>query len=108
MRDLPGYARGKSMATVDVEDVPLTGPKAHRLADMAGIHMDLNWTVEACARLIQGSQQPQPDIVTDAIHDAALIRYGRCFRGGKRNAFQIPNDWLPARLKQTHDSTICA
>jgi hypothetical protein len=40
-----------------------------------------------------------------ALHDAALIRYARCFKAGRRDAFQITDDWLkglPPRLRQAH------
>lgn len=93
-------------AIVDTDDVPLTGPKARRLGDMAGIHLDLRWTAGACAQLIRRVQSQRPDLTgNNALHDAAIIRYGRCFKKGRRNAFQIPEEWvkvLPANLERTH------
>lgn len=94
------------MAVVDDNPVRLTGPKTHRLADMAGVLMDLRKTVAITAQLSRRSEEKQSDmLILEALQDSALIHYGRCFGGGLRTAFLIPKVWindLPAELRQAH------
>jgi hypothetical protein len=89
--------------------VKLTGPETHRLADMAGVQMDLRTVAATCAKLgrkIEREREERMDmLVAEAMQAHALIRYGRCFRGGVRTAFLIPAEWigeLPADLHQAH------
>jgi len=94
------------MSTVDTENVPITGPTAQRLADLVGVDRDLLWVAKACTELCaRDSLVPRDEIALQGIHDAALIRYGRCFKEGKRKAFQIPAQWiadLPEELQRVH------
>jgi len=89
-----------------VLDVKLTDPEAHRLADMAGVHQDLRMVAATAAQLSRRREQKAPDMhVLEAMQDLALIRYGRCYKGGVRDAFPIPQEWidaLPAKLRQAH------
>jgi hypothetical protein len=77
--------------------VKLTGEDTHRLADMAGVQMDLR-SVAAIVYQLKRRYRPDEDrpdfLLLSCMQDAALIRYGRCFRGGVRTAFIIPEDWL--------------
>ena len=89
--------------------VKLIGAETYRLADMAGVQMDLRTVAATCAqlsrRLEREREQRRDWLVAEAIQAHALIRYGRCFRGGVRTAFLIPPEWieeLPADLRQAH------
>lgn len=89
--------------------VRITGQETRRLADMAGVHMDLRTVTGTCAqlgrKLEREGEQRLDMLVAEAMQSHALIRYGRCFRGGVRTAFFIPADWieeLPAELRQAH------
>jgi hypothetical protein len=98
------------VAVVHTSKVPLTGPTAHRLADLTGVERDLQWVIAACAELVRkDSRYAKDDLAREALHDAALIRYGRCFKEGRRDAFQIPRSWideLPAELRATHEEAL--
>jgi len=87
-------------------DVKLTDSAAHRLADMAGVHQDLRMVAATAAQLSRRREDKAPDMhVLEAMQDLALIRYGRCYKGGVRDAFPIPQEWidaLPAELRQAH------
>jgi hypothetical protein len=68
--------------------------------------MDLR-TVTATAAQLQRKQAREDDrlLELEAMQAHALIRYGRCFRGGVRTAFLVPDDWieaLPPELRQAH------
>lgn len=89
--------------------VKLTGPETHRLADMAGVHTDLRTVAATCAQLgrrLEREHEERRDwLVADAMQSHALIRYGRCFRGGVRTEFLIPQAWidgLAPELRQAH------
>lgn len=86
--------------------VKLTGQKTHRLADMAGVLIDLRMTAGTTAQLSRRSKQERFDmLVLEAMQDSALIHYGRCFIGGIRTAFLIPRAWisdLQPDLRQGH------
>lgn len=91
---------------IDEHPVKLTGPETYRLADIAGVHMDLR-TVAGTAAQLSRKRDREPDAMLEleAMQAHALIRYGRCFRGGVRTAFLIPQAWieaLPAELRQGH------
>jgi hypothetical protein len=93
------------MPVIDDYPVKLTGPETHRLADLAGVHMDLRWTSGTCAQLGRRIEQKVDDRSHEAMHDAAIIRYARCFSGGKRTAFLVPPEWisdLPPELHEMH------
>jgi hypothetical protein len=88
--------------------VKLTGPETHRLADMAGVHMDLR-TVAATAKVLdrkRGSDSIRDNFLElEALQSHALTRYGRSFNSGVRTAFIIPPEWitnLPAELCEAH------
>src|SRR6202008_1016656 len=85
-------------------NVPLDGPTAHRLADLVGIERDLRWTARACEILARRADRHENVLIfLEGLHDAALIRYGRCFKEGRRTAFRIPKGWieeLPAHLRE--------
>jgi len=89
-----------------VIDVKLTGPEADRLADMAGVHQDLRMVAATAAQLSRRLQAKAPDMhVLEAMHDLAIIRYGRCYKSGVRDAFPIPQKWIGAlsgQLRQAH------
>ena len=91
---------------VDHYKVQLTGSETYRLADMAGVHMDLRMTAATTAQLSCRNEQDQPDgLICQAMLDSALIRYGRCFKGGVRTEFAIPQAWidhLQPDLRQAH------
>ena len=79
------------MAVVDDYPVKLTGPETHRLADMAGVLIDLRMTAGRAAQLARRREKDLNEmLVLEAMQDSALIHYGRCYRGGKRTAFLIP------------------
>jgi hypothetical protein len=92
-------------------EAKLLGARFHRLADMAGVRWDLNWCAEVCA-LLDSRQywKKLPGVeVIEALHDTLFIRYARCFKGGVRTAFRIPNAWiadLPATLRDWHHHAI--
>jgi len=94
------------MAVVDDYPVKLTGPETYRLADMAGVLIDLRMTSGTAAQLSRRREEKNPDmLVLEAMQDSALIHYGRCYSGGIRTAFLIPQEWiddLPADLRQAH------
>jgi hypothetical protein len=101
----PGVDCPPKMSTTDYP-VKLTGPDTYRLADMAGVHMDLRTVTGTCAQL-QRKVQRESDAMLEleAMQAFALIRYGRCFKGGVRTAFLIPPEWiaaLPAELRHAH------
>jgi len=95
------------MPTADYP-VKLTGPETHRLADMAGVQMDLRTVAGTTAQLTRMLERDGPRADTlkaEAMQSHALIRYGRCFRGGVRTAFLVPQEWidaLPADLRDGH------
>lgn len=84
----------------------LTGPETHRLADMAGVHMDLRTVAATSAQMARTVQREQgTTLELEAMQTHALVRYGRCFRGGVRAAFLIPQSWideLDPDLRQGH------
>lgn len=77
---------------------------------MAGVQRDLRWTAAACAQIKRRARQRDYDsIAIEALHDAALSRYGRCFKKGRRDAFHIPRQWiteLPDSLRETHEHVL--
>lgn len=64
--------------------VELTSPTARDLADLAGIVLDLAFVHEAVLRLKATSKPPEDIIVAQALWNAALVAYARCFTTGKR------------------------
>src|SRR5690348_1410588 len=80
------------------------GRESHALADMTGVYEDLTWCASTC-RLLNDRAfwKKLPGVAAiEALHDTIYIRYGRCFRGGVRTAFVIPQDWihdLPTELR---------
>jgi hypothetical protein len=98
------------MPVVNTENVPFDSPRARELADLAGIERDLRWTATAFEILSRRATRHQfPMLVLEGLHDAGLIRYGRCFGGGRRHAFRIPRIWideLPAELQGMHARAI--
>lgn len=94
------------MAVIDDYPVRLLGQEAHRLADMAGVLMDLRLTSGTVAQLSRRSEVKGEDmLVLEAMQDSALIHYGRCYKGGVRTAFLIPVEWieeLPSELREAH------
>jgi hypothetical protein len=95
---------------VDTSNVPLTGATAERLADLVGVERDLRWAARACGELSSVNCRYNNDqLALEGIHDSALIRYGRCFKEGRRNAFQIPKSWigeLTPELREAHSEAI--
>jgi hypothetical protein len=95
------------MPTADYP-VKLTGPETHRLADMAGVHMDLRTVADTAAELARILERDlgREKLTAEALQSHAVIRYGRCFRGGVRTAFLVPQEWLdalPPELREWHD-----
>ena len=98
------------MPIVESTNIPITGATAHRFADLVGVEQDLRWTAQASALLANRAKRHQQDIMAlEAMHDTALIRYGRCFKTGLRNAFCIPRSWiedLPPALRRAHQDAL--
>lgn len=74
---------------------------------MAGVHMDLRLTAATIKQLERrrAKERAEDTLVLECMADAALIRYGRCFSGGIRTAFLVPQGWideLPADLRAGH------
>ena len=89
------------------ENVTLDGPKPRQLADLVGIQRDLLWVSKAFQVLSHREDRHQfPVLHLEALHDAGLVRYARCFKKGRRNAFHIPKAWidtLAAHLVEMHN-----
>ena len=86
--------------------VKLTGPETHRVADMAGVLMDLRLAAATVKQLERHRDTEKWDnLLMECMQDSALIHYGRCYSGGIRTAFLIPREWidvLPAELRLAH------
>jgi hypothetical protein len=87
--------------------VRISGPETYRLADMHGVLQDLEWLINLCGRILRyRARGPRPDSTEmEALEGAALIRYGRCFKGGARTAFILDAQWivkLPQELQDAH------
>lgn len=87
--------------------VRISCPETYRLADMHGVLQDLEWLIALCERILKyRTRGPCPDSTEmEALEGAALIRYGRCFKGGARTAFLLDAQWiarLPAELQAAH------
>ena len=87
--------------------VRISGPETYRLADMYGVLQDLEWLIALCERILRyRTRGPRPDSTEmEALEGAALIRYGRCFKGGARTAFLLDAQWiaqLPSELQSAH------
>jgi hypothetical protein len=85
----------------------LTESDAFRLADMAGVQMDLRTVAATCAQLGRKRDRDglEDMLGLEAMQDRALVRYGRCFKGGVRTAFVVPQAWieaLAAELREAH------
>ena len=80
------------------------------IADLDGVMRDLDFVVKVCNLLLKLVQANSADIIMlEALQSAAMLRYGRCFNSGIRDAFRIPEDWinrLPDELKQAHTDTL--
>lgn len=75
--------------------VRLNTENAKRLADIAGIHEDLKFTVQLCERLLNLDENSEHDeLLKEALWAAALISYARCFAEGKR--YGLSEDTLQA------------
>lgn len=75
--------------------VKLGTEKAKLLADIAGIHEDLKFTVQICERLYKLDATEEKDVLLkEALWAAALISYARCFAEGKR--YGLSEDTLQA------------
>lgn len=85
--------------------VKISGPKTYRLADMYGVQQDLEWLIDLCSRITQHNSRRFDSNEREALEHAALIRYGRCFKGGARTAFILDAQWiakLPQELQDAH------
>ncbi len=87
--------------------VKISGSETYRLADMEGVLRDLSWTVDLCDQILRRMRRGPRGSTTEleAMQAAALIRYGRCFKGGVRTAFILNEDWitkLPSDLQAAH------
>jgi hypothetical protein len=87
--------------------VRISGPGTHRLADMHGVQQDLSWVIDVCGRILRNHAGPSrhDTLEMEALEGAALIRYGRCYKGGARTAFLLDGSWiskLPPELQQAH------
>lgn len=75
--------------------VRLNTEHAKRLADIAGIHEDLKFTVQVCERLFNLNENSDEDgLLKEALWAAALVSYVRCFAEGKR--YGLSEDTLQA------------
>lgn len=95
----------------DKDFIRLNEPEAHKLADMKGVLIDLRMVSGLCHKLkrMLDSAPGTDTLDLEAFQTAALIRYGRCFKGGRRNAFLLDLSFiqqLPARLRGTHRAAI--
>jgi hypothetical protein len=63
----------------------LEGPRAKALADLGAVVQDLKFVMRCCAKLIRAmDEDPQDDVLMQALFTAAVITYARCFNTGKR------------------------
>lgn len=80
------------------------------IADMDGVMRDLDFVADACGILLEKLAARATDLITlESLQSAAMIKYGRCFKTGVRNAFTIPKEWLnelSAELKEAHEDTL--
>lgn len=68
--------------------VPLRIPEARLLADLVGVEQDLTFVRDVCRHLENLSTSPPQDdpyFIGEALTIAAVVRYGRCFKGGVRD-----------------------
>ena len=81
---------------VNHTQVRISGPETYRLADMHGVMQDLEWLIALCDQISRYKRRgPRPDSTEmEALEGAALIRYGRCFKGGVRTAFVLDAHWI--------------
>jgi hypothetical protein len=86
--------------------VRILGPETYRLADMHGVLQDLEWLIALCKRILRyRARGPRPDSTEmEALEGAALIRYGRCFKGGARNAFVLDKQWIAGLSQELQDA----
>lgn len=96
---------------MDHSEAPLRGPETYRLADMHGVLMDLRRVFSLCELICAKMAlrppmgRPEDGLELEALQAAAMVRYGRCFRGGVRTAFVLDAAWinsLPAELRRAH------
>jgi hypothetical protein len=75
--------------------VPIVEGEAHRLADMNGVMNDLQWVAQVCEKIADRFDDIRSDTVElEAYQAAAIIRYGRCYKGGVRTAFLLDAEWI--------------
>ncbi len=91
--------------------VPLDDlPEAPRLADLAGIEMDLRFAHEISEHIAEVQRDPRAHHprLAEALFAAAVVRYARCFKGGKRR--EVECEELLASLdpeqQQLHDDVL--
>jgi hypothetical protein len=87
-------------------NVKLSEPEARRYADMNGVFQDLQWVGAVCRKALLLTENPR-FVLSDVepLHVAVVVRYGRCFKGGRRDKFRVPVEWidgLPPGLRTTH------
>ncbi len=64
--------------------VEVTTPTARELADLVGIILDLEFVLEGVRRLAVIDKPPQDVLIAQALWNAVLVAYARCFVGGRR------------------------
>jgi len=73
--------------------VPLNLPEASLYADLSGIALDLECTIQLCSQLDElfSSGQLAP-LLVEGLEIAAVVRYSRCFSSGVRS--RVPTEVL--------------
>ncbi len=66
--------------------VPLDGPHAARLADLASVLQDLRFVIGSCDRLepLVADDADSDPVLVRALWSSAVVAYSRCFATGKR------------------------
>ena len=82
-------------------------PEAHRLASLGSISSDLHAVLRYCTEAIQASRDHAGPSVEQALREAAVVRYGRCFATGVRAP--LPRDLFelaPDGVRVSHEHFI--
>ncbi len=59
-------------------------PESERLSQLVGLRTDLEMAEELAARLLDEFHTHRDPLVVDALAEALVIRYGRCFEAVER------------------------
>lgn len=85
-------------------------PEAPRLADLAGIEWDLKFAQEITEHIDEVQRDPRAHHprLAEALFTAAIVRYARCFKGGKRREVECAEllAGLEPEQRKLHDDVL--